>query len=260
MVLLIIFIIFIIAIIYRIIYKSEYFGDKGSEYFGNKGSEYFGGKGQRGENYVRIFLERNVQDKIILNNVKLKKKNSTCQIDHVLISRKGVFVIETKNYSGKIYGNAEQEHWRQIIGYNANNTFYNPIKQNLAHVFEIKKVIKRNIPVYNCVIFASGNIEDVNVYEVFTPETFIIFYDSIKDIMGISDIKEIASEINKKTEEDNISDEEHVNNVVDNQRKIEMGICPRCGGRLMIRKGKYGEFYGCSNFPRCKFKKNIDDF
>ena len=58
MVLLIIFIIFIIAVIYRIICKSEYFGDKG----------------QRGENYVRIFLERNIQDKIILNNVKLKKK------------------------------------------------------------------------------------------------------------------------------------------------------------------------------------------
>ena len=37
---------------------------------------------------------------------------------------------------------------------------------------------------------------------------------------------------------------------------IKQGVCPRCGGRLVLRKGKYGSFYGCSNYPKCKFTLN----
>jgi len=36
------------------------------------------------------------------------------------------------------------------------------------------------------------------------------------------------------------------------------GICPRCGGELVKRKGKYGKFWGCANFPRCKYTKDIE--
>lgn len=32
-------------------------------------------------------------------------------------------------------------------------------------------------------------------------------------------------------------------------------ICPKCGGKLVKRKGKYGEFIGCSNYPKCHFIK-----
>lgn len=35
-------------------------------------------------------------------------------------------------------------------------------------------------------------------------------------------------------------------------------ICPKCGGNLVERTGEYGKFYGCSNYPKCKYtKKNI---
>lgn len=37
--------------------------------------------------------------------------------------------------------------------------------------------------------------------------------------------------------------------------KIGNMICPKCGGKLLNRKGQYGEFLGCSNYPKCKFKK-----
>lgn len=44
----------------------------------------------------------------------------------------------------------------------------------------------------------------------------------------------------------------------DSQKSVQNNrICPRCGGRLLKRKGKYGEFFGCSNFPKCKYTKNI---
>ncbi|MBR6489156.1 MAG: topoisomerase DNA-binding C4 zinc finger domain-containing protein, partial [Muribaculaceae bacterium] len=36
-------------------------------------------------------------------------------------------------------------------------------------------------------------------------------------------------------------------------QKLALGICPKCGGKLVQRNGRYGSFYGCSNYPRCKF-------
>ena len=51
----------------------------------------------------------------------------------------------------------------------------------------------------------------------------------------------------------NISKEEHISNIENTDYKINNDICPRCNGKLILRKGKYGEFYGCSNYPRCRF-------
>ena len=36
----------------------------------------------------------------------------------------------------------------------------------------------------------------------------------------------------------------------------ETESCPRCGGQLMKRSGRFGTFYGCSNFPRCRYTRN----
>lgn len=41
------------------------------------------------------------------------------------------------------------------------------------------------------------------------------------------------------------------------QNEIKLELCPRCGGELKKRNGRFGEFYGCSNFPNCRFTKNI---
>ena len=35
--------------------------------------------------------------------------------------------------------------------------------------------------------------------------------------------------------------------------KTDGGICPKCGGKLIMRDGKYGSFIGCSNFPKCRY-------
>lgn len=36
-----------------------------------------------------------------------------------------------------------------------------------------------------------------------------------------------------------------------------LGKCPKCGGNLIERKGKFGKFYGCSNYPKCRFTKRL---
>lgn len=70
-------------------------------------------------------------------------------------------------------------------------------------------------------------------------------------------------EIVKRIENDNINSKEnkkeHVQNirrnVRENKKKEEQGICPKCGGELVERKGKYGVFIGCSNYPKCHFTR-----
>jgi predicted RNA-binding Zn-ribbon protein involved in translation (DUF1610 family) len=53
--------------------------------------------------------------------------------------------------------------------------------------------------------------------------------------------------------------QQHVRNVrgqiVKNQTAVANGRCPRCGGQLVLRDGKYGKFYGCSNYPRCRYTR-----
>lgn len=53
--------------------------------------------------------------------------------------------------------------------------------------------------------------------------------------------------------------QQHVKDIKDRMKvydeKIENMICPKCGGKLVQRKGQYGEFLGCSHYPKCKFKK-----
>ena len=51
--------------------------------------------------------------------------------------------------------------------------------------------------------------------------------------------------------------EEHVESIRETKKKAAEGICPRCGGQLVVRNGKYGKFLGCSNYPKCRYTQNL---
>ena len=63
--------------------------------------------------------------------------SGSTQVDHVVISRFGIFVIETKYLNGWIFGNARQKMWTQSI-YGRNTQFQNPLHQNHLHVLALK--------------------------------------------------------------------------------------------------------------------------
>lgn len=73
----------------------------------------------------------------LLNNVTLRLKDGTTQVDHVLVSRFGVFVIETKDYKGWIFANPKQATWTQVL-FKRKFQFQNPIFQNLRHIRAIQ--------------------------------------------------------------------------------------------------------------------------
>lgn len=98
-------------------------------------------QGSNGERYIAKLLQELPEGYRVLNDLLLKYEGYTVQIDHVIVSEYGVFVIETKNFRGIIYGSAEKKRWVQI-NKGKKRLFYNPTIQNNRHRFVISRICK----------------------------------------------------------------------------------------------------------------------
>jgi Nuclease-related domain len=97
----------------------------------------------RGEARLSSELKRRfvAPDYHLLNHVTLRTNNGTTQIDHVLVSRFGIFVIETKDYRGWIFAGPGDRYWTQVL-YRAKFRFQNPMRQNRGHVIAIQELLE----------------------------------------------------------------------------------------------------------------------
>jgi len=96
----------------------------------------------QGEAAVRRALTQNFSGTAyhLLNNITLPFEDGTTQVDHVLVSKYGIFVIESKHYSGWIFANAAWPTWTQVIFY-YKQKFQNPLRQNYKHIKAIQKAL-----------------------------------------------------------------------------------------------------------------------
>ena len=213
-------------------------------------------RGKHGENKVGRIIGSTVENQqYVINNLILVNEDKTSQIDHIVINPRGIFVIETKNYSGEIYGFENQHEWTQVLAYgNVKNKIYNPLKQNATHVYNVKKIVGA-LPVHSLVVFVQNNTHNIDTSRVIPLSALKSTLQEGKTLLTAKQMKTAYKLLllNKS----NISTKEHVQNIRKQQQNLENGICPRCGGNLVFRNGKYGHFLGCSNYPKCKFiKKN----
>ena len=90
----------------------------------------------------------------LLNHITLQLEDGTTQIDHILVSRFGVFVIETKDYKGWIFANAKQGTWTQVI-FRCKFRFQNPIFQNFRHIQAVQNLLEFLPPasIHSAVVF-----------------------------------------------------------------------------------------------------------
>lgn len=219
-------------------------------------------KGYIGEKVVSSILSRLPEKQYkLLNDVMLHTNYGTTQIDHIVVSVYGIFVIETKNYKGWITGSEYSENWTKNM-YGKKYLFRNPLKQNYSHVKALEKTMNLSVDKFIPIVAFSSN-SDIKVKST-TP---VIYISQLKRIiMKYKEIKfredELESMVNIITMA-NITTKDvkkqHVqqirNNVKKDKAQIAHMICPRCGGKLVMRKGKYGRFTGCSNYPKCRFTK-----
>lgn len=213
-------------------------------------------RGERGEKEVRNVIGETVEnEKYIINDLILQDEDKTAQIDHIVINPRAVFVIETKNYSGRIYGSENQQQWTQVLERGGKkNKLYNPLKQNATHIYYIKKLLG-DLPIRSVVVFVQNNTEYITDKNVIPLRDLERTLKTGENVLTAEQMK-TAYETLLASKSD-VTLEEHVAKIQTEQQKIERGICPRCGGDLVLRHGQYGDFYGCSNYPKCKFKKEI---
>lgn len=215
------------------------------------------GRGWLGEFYVRLVIGKTKPGvKYVINDCRIRvSEDKTSQIDHIVVNANGVFVIETKNYSGRIYGQENQQEWTQVLNYGkVKNKLYNPIKQNKTHVYHISKVIGADIPIISAVVFVQGNTRYISadgVYNLGGLKRMIRKGNAELTAEQMQDIYDKLSAADDKT----ITASEHIHNIRNLQNNVANDICPRCGKKLVVRYGKNGSFMGCEGYPQCRFTK-----
>lgn len=240
---------------------------------GGEGIHIFEDKGTRGERIVGSVLADLPEGYFVFNDVMIKRYNGkTSQIDHVVVSKHGVFVIETKNYDGKIYGSEDAEQWTEYYNYYSGWTgrnsdaykLYNPVRQNEGHIKTLKMLLNKHgfIPFFSLIAFS----DDADLKVSVSSAEVTHMYDLPDAILSHTEITlpdETVASIIQAIQDANIDEDApervaHIENAQNARnrsiQRIQNGRCPRCGGELRLIQGPYGEFYGCSNYPACKFK------
>lgn len=219
--------------------------------------------------------------KLLFNLYIPKENGETTEIDALMICSKGIYVFESKNFSGWIFGSENKKYWYQTLAAGRNGvhkeSFYNPIMQNTAHINHLRKFIGKEIPMRSIILFSdrctlknisvkSNDVYVINRYKV----SGIITQDceNIKnDILDENMIIEIYDKLFHYTQVESTVKTQHIaniqNNVITtNQKTFQRIKCPVCDGYLVERKVKDGwnvgeKFYGCSNYPKCRYTRNL---
>lgn len=218
-------------------------------------------KGRIGEIFMALFLKSLPKDSYrVINDLLLTWNGHSTQIDHVIISIYGIFVIETKFYKGWILGGENSEFWTQNI-YGHRYKLRNPIYQNQGHIRALKSILKEHENLQFISIVAFSRRARLRV----KTESTVIYFHQVPRIIRRAKIRVLSEEqvqciysfLLANNAEEREFRKHHISNVKQNviRRNIAVsnGYCPRCGGTLTLRGGRYGKFYGCSNYPRCKY-------
>ena len=225
-------------------------------------------KGFLGEALVkitaRLFLPKKIYHPI--HNVTLPTLDGTTQIDHIFISCFGIFVVETKNMKGWIFGREHQKQWTQKIFKNSFK-FQNPLHQNYKHVKTLESSLGVPSELIHSVIVFTGD----STFKSPMPHNVTHGTDYIKYIKSFR--KSVLSEIQTQEIITKIQSErlapswethrKHVQQLKNRSHSNVEKKCSRCGNPMVLRTAQRGsnagnQFWGCSTYPKCKKIQNIE--
>ena len=218
-----------VCIILRIIYlsvllsKSDY-----SQSSGNSVWKIVLNKGNYGEFLTYRILEKSGESKILCNVYLPKKNGETTEVDLISVNRKGIFVYESKNYSGWIFGNEKDKNWTQCLKGGKKNKFYNPVFQNKGHISAINNFLDGEYKdcFFSYIVFSercelkkvSVNAEKTRVINRQNlQKCFADDMNCLPDILTDEEVEIIYNELKTKTLVSKEIKEEHIKNV--NMRK-----------------------------------------
>ena len=197
-----------------------------------------------------------------VNNVTIPTGNGTTQIDHVIVSKYGIFVVETKNIMGWIYGDEKQRQWTQVL-YGKKYRFQNPLLQNYRHTKALAEFLGiEHSKIHSVIMFWSEcefktpmppNVLDRGYSAHIKSKDKVLFTD--EEVNKIYEaIKTGMLPKGRSTRR------QHLDSL--KERYSDKTTCPKCGGRLVLRTARKGDnvggqFYGCSRFPTCRYTVSV---
>lgn len=213
----------------------------------------------------KLFLDKETYRSI--NNVTLNTSNGTTQIDHVIASRYGIFVVETKNYQGWIFGGEKQAEWTQSLPGGKKFKFQNPLRQNYRHIKALSEFLGLPEDKFHSVVMFWGESEfktemPANVmskgYATYIKgKTDVPFSDEeVGQLVEALQTGRLPTGLFKGLE----TRRQHLDSL--KERHESTTRCPKCGANLVERLVKSGEragqkFLGCSAFPKCRYTKSV---
>jgi hypothetical protein len=215
-------------------------------------------KGWFGEQKTEFNLWFSLDKKLYrrFHDVIIPSSNGTTQVDHILVSPFGLFIVETKNRKGWIFGSETQSTWTQVV-YKDKYTFQNPLRQTHRHMKVLSKFLDVNESHIQTVVYFNGDSE----FKTELPSN-VLSYGLGSYIKQFNETVLSNDEIERVcnlliSNEGKISKQEHLQSLHD--RHTSDTVCPRCGSDLVERTVKEtgSIFLGCSSYPKCKFSKDI---
>jgi predicted RNA-binding Zn-ribbon protein involved in translation (DUF1610 family) len=208
----------------------------------------------------KIFLDSNY---VGVNNVTIPTINGTTQIDHIIVSRYGIFVIEAKNMKGWIFGDEKSPQWTQSL-FSGTFRFQNPLHQNYRHTKALSEFlgIEHN-KFFSMVMFwgectfktpMPSNVMNSGYISYIKSKTVIIFSDE--------KVQEIVNTINEgMLSKSWATRQQHIGSL--KERFENVTTCPKCGATLILRTAKSGtnagsQFYGCTAYPSCWYTAKFE--
>jgi len=144
---------------------------------------------------AKLFLDKNKYD--LLKNVTLPTENGSTQVDHIIVSVYGVFVVETKNMKGWILGNPNQKLWTQGV-YKKSIKFQNPLHQNYKHVRTLESLLGLNEQqVFSVIVFVGDGTFKSDMPENVTSRKGYITYikSKTRSVLSESEVQDICHKI-----------------------------------------------------------------
>ena len=169
--------------------------------------------------YVKLFGRKGK----ILHNVYLPKDNGeTSEVDVIFITQKGIFVFESKNYSGWIFGDERSKYWTAMLPNKIKNQFYNPVMQNRTHLKWMKEFVGEDIPLFSIIVFSERcELKKVTIYSddvkvIKRDRTYATvrdFWDESPDMVSDERIEELYAKLKERTKVDKATKAAHVENI-----------------------------------------------
>lgn len=228
-----------------------------------------------------------------LKNIYIPKDNGeTSEIDLVYITQKGIFVIESKNYSGWIFGDAYSQYWTSSLPNGEKNRFYSPLKQNRTHIKWLSSYMANyssiSIPMFSIIVFSDRC--ELKKVPTDSPEAIICkreslywrirkIWDVLPDILSDTDIEVTYNTLSNLTNVTEAQKQAHIDNINKNINKGRSHVqqhaappplivqntpvspeatvpcCPKCGSQLVLRTAKKGNNAGNQFYGCSNFPK-----